>query len=68
MAAALSSVRGFRRGNNANNANLSPLNVNANNAPSNANSNIAFGKYVPIQLKNPCAEIASRRKVGAEPG
>ena len=38
------SVRGFRRGNNANNANLSPLTMNANNSPSNANTNIAFGK------------------------
>ena len=36
-------VRGFRRGNNVNNTNLSPLYVNANNAPSNANTNIAFG-------------------------
>lgn len=35
--------RGFRRGNNANNTNLSPLYVNANNTPSNANSNYAFG-------------------------
>ena len=43
MAAALT-VRGFRRGNNANNTNLSPLYVNANNAPSNSNTNIAFGK------------------------
>ena len=42
-AAALTLVRGFRRGNNANNTNLSPLYVNANNAPSNANTNIAFG-------------------------
>lgn len=38
-----SAVRGFRRGNNVNNTNLSPLYVNANNAPSNANTNIAFG-------------------------
>lgn len=37
------SVRGFRRGNNANNGNLSPLTMNANNSPSNANSNIGFG-------------------------
>lgn len=37
------SVRGFRRGNNANNSNLSPLTLNANNSPSNANSNIGFG-------------------------
>jgi len=36
-------VRGFRRGNHVNNTNLSPLYVNANNAPSNANTNIAFG-------------------------
>lgn len=36
-------VRGFRRGNNANNTNLSPLTMNANNSPSNANSNIGFG-------------------------
>lgn len=36
-------MRGFRRGNNVNNTNLSPLYVNANNAPSNANTNIAFG-------------------------
>ena len=36
-------VRGFRRGNNANNSNLSPLYVNGNNAPSNANTNIGFG-------------------------
>ena len=43
MAAALT-VRGFRRGNNANNTNLSPLYVNANNAPSNSNTNNAFGK------------------------
>ena len=42
-AAALTLVRGFRRGNNANNSNLSPLNVNANNAPSNTNTNIGFG-------------------------
>lgn len=28
------SVRGFLRGNNANNSNLSPLTMNANNAPS----------------------------------
>lgn len=43
-AAALSRlVRGFRRGNNANNTNLSPLTMNANNAPSNANTNIGFG-------------------------
>jgi hypothetical protein len=38
------SVRGFRRGNNANNTNLSPMTMNANNAPSNANTNNAFGK------------------------
>jgi hypothetical protein len=45
MAAATSPlVRGFRRGNNANNTNLSPLYVNANNAPSNTNTNNAFGK------------------------
>ena len=37
------SVRGFRRGNNANNGNLSPLALNANNSPLNANSNIGFG-------------------------
>ena len=36
-------VRGFRRGNNANNTNLSPLTMNANNSPSNANTNIGFG-------------------------
>ena len=36
-------VRGFLRGNNVNNTNLSPLYVNANNAPSNANTNIGFG-------------------------
>ena len=36
-------VRAFRRGNNANNTNLSPLYVNANNAPSNTNANYAFG-------------------------
>lgn len=36
-------VRGFQRGNNANNSNASPLYVNANNAPSNTNSNYAFG-------------------------
>ena len=36
-------VRGFRRGNNANNTNMSPFYVNGNNAPSNTNSNIAFG-------------------------
>jgi hypothetical protein len=36
-------VRGFRRGNNANNTNLSPLTMNANNAPSNSNTNIGFG-------------------------
>lgn len=44
-AATLTLVRGFRRGNNANNTNLSPLYVNANNAPSNANTNIAFGNW-----------------------
>ena len=38
-------VRGFRRGNNANNTNMSPLYVNANNAPSNTNTNNAFGNY-----------------------
>lgn len=38
-------VRGFRRGNNANNTNLSPLTMNGNNAPSNTNTNIAFGNY-----------------------
>ena len=38
-------VRAFRRGNNANNSNLSPLYVNANNAPSNTNTNFAFGNY-----------------------
>ena len=37
------SLRGFRRGNNANNSNLSPLYVNGNNTPSNTNANIAFG-------------------------
>ena len=42
-AAALMLVRGWYRGNNANNTNLSPLYVNANNAPSNANTNIGFG-------------------------
>ena len=36
-------VRGFLRGNNVNNTNLSPLYVNANNVPSNANTNIGFG-------------------------
>jgi len=40
-------VRGFRRGNNANNTNMSPLYVNGNNAPSNTNSNIAFGNWKP---------------------
>ena len=40
-------VRGFLRGNNANNTNLSPLYVNGNNAPSNANTNIAFGTWKP---------------------
>ena len=40
-------VRGFLRGNNANNTNLSPLNVNGNNAPSNTNTNIGFGNYTP---------------------
>ena len=50
-AAALSRlVRGFRRGNNANNTNLSPLTMNANNAPSNANTNIGFGKYCAKQM------------------
>ena len=49
-AAALTLVRGFRRGNNANNTNLSPLYVNANNAPSNANTNIGFGKYCAKQM------------------
>ena len=39
------SVRGFLRGNNANNTNLSPLTMNANNSPSNTNSNIGFGNY-----------------------
>ena len=38
------SVRGFLRGSNAGASNLSPLYVNANNAPSNTNSNYAFGK------------------------
>lgn len=37
-------VRGFRRGNNANNGNLSAWTVNGNNSPSNANANIGFGK------------------------
>jgi len=39
------SVRGFLRGNNANNTNLSPLTMNANNSPSNSNTNIGFGNY-----------------------
>ena len=43
--AAALEVRGFRRGNNANNTNLSPLYVNGNNTPSNTNSNYAFGNY-----------------------
>lgn len=38
-------VRGWRRGNNANNTNLSPLYVNANNSPSNTNTNIGVGNY-----------------------
>lgn len=42
------SVRGFRRGNNANNNILSPLTMNANNAPSNANTNIGFGNCMLI--------------------
>lgn len=42
-------VRGFQRGNNANNSNVSPLYVNANDAPSNTNSNIAFGNYTPYK-------------------
>lgn len=37
-------VRGFLRGNNANNSVLSPLTMNGNNSPSNSNSNIGFGK------------------------
>ena len=37
-------VRGFVRGGNVNNSDYSPLMVNANNSPSNANSNIGFGK------------------------
>ena len=49
-AAALSRlVRGFRRGNNANNTNLSQLTMNANNAPSNANTNYAFGTWKAIE-------------------
>lgn len=48
-------VRGFRRGNNVNNTNLSPLYVNANNAPSNANTNNAFGNYVATV---PCGSAA----------
>lgn len=44
-------ARGCRRGNNANNTNLSPLYVNGNNTPSNANSNLAFGNYAQYQIQ-----------------
>ena len=46
------SVRGFRRGNNANNSNLSPLTMNANNSPANTNSNIGFGNYLAKKKKS----------------
>ena len=42
------SVRGFRRGYSVSYANLSPLGVNAGNAPSSTNASIAFGTCVRI--------------------
>ena len=42
------SVRGFRRGYNANGANLSPCTVGANGAPSGASAFIGFGTCVRI--------------------
>ena len=47
-AAGLRSVRGFRRGNSAANANLSPCSVYAYFAPSSANTNVGFGTCVRI--------------------
>ena len=46
--AGLRSVRGFRRGSNANFAGLSPCTVSANDAPSYAGSNVGFGTCVRI--------------------
>ena len=60
-------VRGFRRGNNANNTNLSPLYVNANYAPSYAITYIAFGKWYAIeQYKSPtCIDLCMRGRCRA---
>ena len=58
MAAAIDrSVRGFRRGNNANNSNLSPFTMNGNNSPSNSNTNIGF--VTPRQSSVCCDVIAT---------
>ena len=60
-------VRGFLRGNNANNNVLSPLAMNGNNTPSNSNSNIAFGKNC-VKIKISPDVSATIWKADAEPG
>lgn len=54
-AAGKKSVRGFRRGNHANHAYLSPLSVVASNAPSNAGSGLAFGTCVRLRNESKTA-------------